>query len=518
METTNARVRSEGGQALILFVFGLVVLLGFAAMSIDVGLAYVERRNLQNAVDAAALAGAQDLVNGESKATATATAVDYLHRHGFSAPDDTIEINIPPTSGQYAAKSGYIEVVASSGAPPVFLLLFLDEPYSLSAHAVALGEPATESSGDGDGEPPPPANVPPSIACGGPTVDGRVTVGDGYTKIGELSAGGIDHGDVFVTCDANFYYFAMRLNGPDTGGAVANENVYAGDGKDKDNECKPGSVKIKDDTVKKLTGPIVSVGADSFTVDVSGDIWTVAVDDSTVIELDKQPATIGDLAPGQEADVKGTLLGTNHALASKVEAADSGCGGDEGGGGLLSPTYHADYDTGWVESPKGKHTFNDLLGSDRARFQIACDGVARHDFIQDYLIETGNHWTSNASGNGKAIVAAPADSASSLEWNLEHPNETGWGDDPGEDPLVQSPPFNPSYPTYDAEYDGWIWEMIYEFKVPKGPYSTCEGPILFGLHEFSGSAGQLEGIHSSPPKTEDSAFLLIQDGALKLVE
>ncbi len=346
METTIARVRSERGQTLILFVLGLALLLGMVAMTIDVGLAFMERRSLQNAVDAAALAAAQDFVNGKSEATATATAIDYLQRHGFSAPEDTLEVNIPPVSGQYAGQSGYIEVVASSEAPPAFVLLFLDEPYTLSARSVAQGEFGSVISGgdddddDDDGPPPiPPANVP-DLDCGAPTVDGRVTTSDGYTKIGDLLGLSTDYGDVFAACDRNFYYFGMLLNGPDTGGGVANENVY---------QCKPekaGDVEIEDDgTIKKLKGSIVSVGASSFTMDADGEIWTVNVDGSTVIELDKQPATINDLEPWQEADVKGNVVGPNEALATKVKAKT---GKADGCRDLYSPTYHDDYDTGWI--------------------------------------------------------------------------------------------------------------------------------------------------------------------------
>ena len=83
---------------------------------------------------------------------------------------------------------------------------------------------------------------------------------------------------------------------------------------------------------------------------------------------------------------------------------------------------------------------------------------------------------------------------------------------------MQSPPFNPSYPTYDSEYDGWIWEMIYEFRVSRQPYDNCAGPVQFGLHDFSGSAGPLEGIHSSPAKADEGVFLQINAAVLKLVE
>ena len=143
-----------------------------------------------------------------------------------------------------------------------------------------------------------------------------------------------------------------------------------------------------------------------------------------------------------------------------------------------------------------------------------------HDFILDYLRETGTSWASDVSGDGTLYLGAPTASASSLEWNLEHPAETGWGDDPGEDMLSQSPPFNPVWPTYDSEYDGWIWEMIYEFKVPKQPLEDCGGTVSFGLYDFSGSTGGLVGIHSSPAKTADGANVLIQgqDAIIRLVE
>jgi Flp pilus assembly protein TadG len=52
----------------------MLALLGVAAFAIDVGYAYYAKRQLQSAVDAAALAGAQDLPD---ITTATATAQSY---------------------------------------------------------------------------------------------------------------------------------------------------------------------------------------------------------------------------------------------------------------------------------------------------------------------------------------------------------------------------------------------------------------------------------------------------------
>jgi Flp pilus assembly protein TadG len=52
---------AEGGQAIVLVVVSLVILLGMAALVIDVGYAYYTHRSLQASADAAALAGAQEL-------------------------------------------------------------------------------------------------------------------------------------------------------------------------------------------------------------------------------------------------------------------------------------------------------------------------------------------------------------------------------------------------------------------------------------------------------------------------
>ena len=55
------RRRDERGAVLIITVIMLVVLLGIAALAVDLGYAYEMRRQVQNTADAAALGAAQDL-------------------------------------------------------------------------------------------------------------------------------------------------------------------------------------------------------------------------------------------------------------------------------------------------------------------------------------------------------------------------------------------------------------------------------------------------------------------------
>ncbi len=84
MATTSLRrrVKEEKGATIILVAVSMVVLLGMAALAIDVGYLYVVRGELQNAADSGALAGAQVLYlpdgtqvdTSETGAIPTATA------------------------------------------------------------------------------------------------------------------------------------------------------------------------------------------------------------------------------------------------------------------------------------------------------------------------------------------------------------------------------------------------------------------------------------------------------------
>ena len=57
------RLRDESGQTLVLAALMGVLLLGFMALALDVGLLFNARRKVQIAADAAATAGAQAYLN-----------------------------------------------------------------------------------------------------------------------------------------------------------------------------------------------------------------------------------------------------------------------------------------------------------------------------------------------------------------------------------------------------------------------------------------------------------------------
>ena len=64
--------RSQAGQTLPLVMFFMVALLGVAGLVIDVGGWYLQKRQVQAAADASALAGANQLPVGWSTAQSTA--------------------------------------------------------------------------------------------------------------------------------------------------------------------------------------------------------------------------------------------------------------------------------------------------------------------------------------------------------------------------------------------------------------------------------------------------------------
>jgi hypothetical protein len=72
--------KDERGQALVLMVVSLVVMLGMAALVLDAGAWFRTKRRLQGTADAAALAGAQKLP--EDPSAASALAMSYANDNG----------------------------------------------------------------------------------------------------------------------------------------------------------------------------------------------------------------------------------------------------------------------------------------------------------------------------------------------------------------------------------------------------------------------------------------------------
>jgi len=73
------KLKCNKGQSLVLVVISMLVMLGFSGLVVDVGNVYLEKVRLQNAVDAAALAGGQELLYDGNSSQATTVAGNYMN-------------------------------------------------------------------------------------------------------------------------------------------------------------------------------------------------------------------------------------------------------------------------------------------------------------------------------------------------------------------------------------------------------------------------------------------------------
>lgn len=97
----NAGSRQRG-QVLVIFALGLVALLGAAGIAFDAGRFLMERRSLQNAADAAALAAANSLIRGATNEAAEAEARAILAQNLANGPNGIVA-PLPPSSPVFSA-------------------------------------------------------------------------------------------------------------------------------------------------------------------------------------------------------------------------------------------------------------------------------------------------------------------------------------------------------------------------------------------------------------------------------
>jgi hypothetical protein len=110
-----SRFKSQTGQAMVLTLVFLTVLLGMAAAVIDVGAWYRTHRQTQSTADATALAGAQELPD---TAAAKPLALDYAGRNGGGVTEADV------TFSTDRSNNDTIHVTARKTVPGLFTKLF----------------------------------------------------------------------------------------------------------------------------------------------------------------------------------------------------------------------------------------------------------------------------------------------------------------------------------------------------------------------------------------------------------
>jgi hypothetical protein len=150
--------KNEAGQALVFTVVGLVALLGFVGLGIDMGVLRYQKRLQQTAADGAAIAGATNLTYGGVQTGAQNAAVS----NGFtdaSGNDATgcsnsaavgtvcVQINNPPQAvtvngtaipaGSHAGDANYVEAIVAVVQPTYSMKIFGVDRETITARAVA---------------------------------------------------------------------------------------------------------------------------------------------------------------------------------------------------------------------------------------------------------------------------------------------------------------------------------------------------------------------------------------------
>lgn len=134
------RIRTdESGQALVMSVAAMVVLIGFAALALDVGDAYGDKARAQRAADSAAIAAASVLANDGGETAAASAAMTWADENGFNDADSSVEVivNIPPEFGPYAGDPTFTEVIINHEAEARFAKAFGINLWDVQARAVA---------------------------------------------------------------------------------------------------------------------------------------------------------------------------------------------------------------------------------------------------------------------------------------------------------------------------------------------------------------------------------------------
>jgi Flp pilus assembly protein TadG len=132
-----ARWKTERGQAFVLTAIALVMVCGMAALVLDVGNWFRDKRRLQGTADAAALAGAQQLP--DDSAGAKAMALSYANRNG----GDVAGANIVITSVYQANDT--IAVKGQRSDPGIFSKVLGNIATNITADAKARVGPPVQA-------------------------------------------------------------------------------------------------------------------------------------------------------------------------------------------------------------------------------------------------------------------------------------------------------------------------------------------------------------------------------------
>jgi Flp pilus assembly protein TadG len=142
------------GNAMAVTAVCLILIVGVMTLVFDGGLLMSERRHAQSVADAAALAAAYSLYNNSAtdkgldpSGTAAKAARSIASSNGYTndADTSTVQVNIPPLTGSFKGRSGYVEVNVQYNQRRCFSGIWGSGLMSVAARSVARGISSPDS-------------------------------------------------------------------------------------------------------------------------------------------------------------------------------------------------------------------------------------------------------------------------------------------------------------------------------------------------------------------------------------
>lgn len=154
-------LNNQKGSSMVMAAFVFIAILGCAALITDIGMLYLHRQRLSNAVDAAALAAVQDITQNSS--IVKETAEQYMQHNGFSGSNiqvtlatenNSVEIRGTSTIQFYFARvlgfdSTQVNVTAKAKALPISGMTGL-RPLAVEDFPLEYGKQYILKEGAGD--------------------------------------------------------------------------------------------------------------------------------------------------------------------------------------------------------------------------------------------------------------------------------------------------------------------------------------------------------------------------------
>lgn len=155
----------QRGAVLPLVIIGLVVIIGMAGLALDLGHAYVNKTRLQNALDAAALSGAKNLLSTKDTDQATDAAIKTFNLNLSADGNKELAVSLTSDNVEFSSTlfnpgtepPRYIRVRLNNFTLPTWLIHVLGDPFDqLTISASSVAGPMTLSCAD----------IVPLIVCG----------------------------------------------------------------------------------------------------------------------------------------------------------------------------------------------------------------------------------------------------------------------------------------------------------------------------------------------------------------